>query len=198
MDSTTDLQRNRVGGGHSAFKGGFNMDMDSKADAQIGLRIELQPDSDSDSDTRSPPPPPPRGERRRDLRFSLGLVVNVHLVGRPDPVIVEMIDIGAKGARFRSADPARRAFVDPVGPTSGATSAATSAATPARQITLNLDQQAAFGFVVPGQHVCVATGKVTRIAPAPHQTPHLPQTEFVLSIERANDAFHGFLVSLAH
>jgi hypothetical protein len=53
---------------------------------------------------------------------------------------------------------------------------------------LRLDQEAAFGFVIPGQHVCVANGRVVRLG---------QDGEFVLSVDRANDAFHGFLVSLA-
>jgi hypothetical protein len=98
-------------------------------------------------------------ERRRSPRFRLALPVNVHVAWRSVPVTVELVDIGREGARFRSP--------------SGA---------------LRLDQEAAFGFVIPGQHVCVANGRVVRLGEA---------GEFVLSVERANDAFHGFLVSLA-
>ncbi len=97
-------------------------------------------------------------ERRRSPRFRLALPVNVHVAWRSVPVTVELIDIGREGARFRDA--------------SGA---------------LRLDQEAAFGFVSPGQHVCVANGRVVRLGDS---------GEFVLSVERANDAFHGFLVSL--
>ena len=98
-------------------------------------------------------------ERRRSPRFRLALPVNVHVAWRTVPVTVELIDIGREGARFRSPGGA-----------------------------LRLDQEAAFGFVIPGQHVCVANGRVVRLGEA---------GEFVLSVERANDAFHGFLVSLA-
>jgi hypothetical protein len=101
----------------------------------------------------------PLGDRRRYQRFRLGLPVNVHVAWRNEPVTVQLIDIGAKGARFRSG--------------SG---------------VLHLDQEAAFGFVSPGQHVCVANGRVVRVG---------GDGEFVLSVERANAAFHGFLGSLA-
>jgi hypothetical protein len=102
-------------------------------------------------------------ERRRTPRFRLALPVNVHVAWRNAPVTVELVDIGRDGARFRS----------PVGP-------------------LRLDQEAAFGFVIPGQHVCVANGRVVRLGDRPGE-----EGEFVLSVDRANDAFHGFLVSLA-
>ena len=100
-----------------------------------------------------------RGDRRRYQRFRLGLPVNVHVAWRNAPVTVQMVDIGQKGVRFRSGSDA-----------------------------LRLDQEAAFGFVIPGQHVCVANGRVLRLG---------GDGEFVLSVERANAAFHGFLVSLA-
>jgi len=102
-------------------------------------------------------------ERRRSPRFRLALPVNVHVAWRSAPVTVELIDIGRDGARFKS----------PAGP-------------------LHLDQEAAFGFVIPGQHVCVANGRVVRLGDRPGE-----EGEFVLSVDRANDAFHGFLVSLA-
>jgi hypothetical protein len=98
-------------------------------------------------------------ERRRCPRFRLALPVDVHVAWRNEPVTVELVDIGQGGARFRA----------PAGP-------------------LRLDQEAAFGFVIPGQHVCVANGRVVRLG---------ADGEFVLSVDRANDAFHGFLVSLA-
>lgn len=98
-------------------------------------------------------------ERRRSPRFRLALPINVHVAWRTVPVTVELIDIGREGARFKAPSEA-----------------------------LRLDQEAAFGFVIPGQHVCVANGRVVRLGDA---------GEFVLSVERANDAFHGFLVSLA-
>jgi PilZ domain len=105
------------------------------------------------------PPEEARSDRRRFQRYRLGLPVNVHVAWRNDPVTVQMVDIGAEGVRFRSG--------------SGA---------------LRLDQEAAFGFVIPGRHVCVANGRVLRVG---------GDGEFVLSVERANAAFHGFLVSLA-
>ncbi len=102
---------------------------------------------------------PGENERRRSPRFRLALPVNVHVAWRTAPVTVELVDIGRNGARFRA----------PTGP-------------------LRLDQEAAFGFVIAGQHVCVANGRVVRLG---------DDGEFVLSVERANDAFHGFLGSLA-
>ena len=102
-------------------------------------------------------------ERRRTPRFRLALPVNVHVAWRNAPVTVQLIDIGRDGARFRSLS----------GP-------------------MRLEQEAAFGFVIPGQHVCVANGRVVRLGERPGQ-----KDEFVLSVDRANDAFHGYLVSLA-
>jgi hypothetical protein len=98
-------------------------------------------------------------ERRRTPRFRLALPVNVHVAWRNAPVTVQLIDIGRDGARFKSL----------TGP-------------------MRLEQEAAFGFVIPGQHVCVANGRVVRVG---------EDGEFVLSVDRANDAFHGYLVSLA-
>ena len=162
--------------------------------------------------------------------------MTVHVAGRAEPVTVDMVDVGAKGVRFRrsrSAGPGQpvpaNAPAEAQTPSDGAagsdagagsdTSAGSDTgagsdtsdgrASPRR---IALDQQVAFGFVVPGQRVCVATGRVTRIvghAARPEKIPEailepileevppeIPE-EFVLSIERANDAFHGFLGSLA-
>ena len=85
--------------------------------------------------------------------------INLHIGGRPQPVTVEIVDIGARGARFR--------------------------ATPA---PVQIEEEAAFGFVSRDQHICVANGRVLRIG---------GNGDFVLSVERANAAFHSFLESLA-
>lgn len=53
---------------------------------------------------------------------------------------------------------------------------------------VRLDERAAFGFVLPDQPACMAKGRVVRIDGG---------GEFVLSLEHANDAFRGFLGSLA-
>ena len=140
----------------------------------------------------------PHGERRRHSRFSVALPVNIHLAGRPAPVTVEIVDIGAKGVRFRlpGAAPAElEARTEPGAEAGSEAPPAAHAGTRPDVRRINLDEQAAFGFVVPGHRVCVATGRVMRIVGG---AGRWGQDEFVLSIERANDAFHGFLGSLAH
>jgi hypothetical protein len=134
------------------------------------------------------------GERRRHLRFSVALPVNVHVSGRAEPVTVDMIDIGAKGVRFRLASVTAKevGVLSEVGEVGVLGELREPGAASASQRRIALDQQAAFGFVVAGQQVCVASGRVTRIVG--HAAG---QEEFVLSIERANDAFQGFLVSLS-
>jgi hypothetical protein len=102
------------------------------------------------------------GERRRHRRFRLGVEVNLHIGGRTNPVVVEIVDIGARGARFRAQPP-----------------------------PLRIEEEAAFGFVSIGpdvQHICVANGRVLRIG---------GDGDFVLSVDRANVAFHDFLAALA-
>ena len=74
--------------------------------------------------------------RRRHPRVPVGLPVEVHLSGRPDPVTVELSDIAAGGVRFRA---------------------------PANDVTLG--QRARFMFVVEGSGACAAEGSVTRINP---------------------------------
>ena len=77
----------------------------------------------------------PRDDRRQHLRFPLGLPVTLHLEGRNDAVVVEIVDIALKGVRFRAADRA-----PPV------------------------EQRASFGFVTSDRRTCVATGRVVRVA----------------------------------
>lgn len=73
-------------------------------------------------------------DRRRHSRFPLGLPVEMRLVGRQEPVTVELMDISAGGGRFRvvGAD-------------------------------VSVDQAASFGFVVPDQRRCLAQGRVIRV-----------------------------------
>ena len=77
----------------------------------------------------------PREDRRRHLRFALGLPVSVHLEGREEPVTVEIVDIAMKGVRFRAAD-----------------------------ATVPVEQRASFGFVTSDHRTCIATGRVLRVA----------------------------------
>jgi hypothetical protein len=98
-------------------------------------------------------------DRRRHARFRLGLPVKMHLDGDATPMTVELIDIGEQGVRFRLPGD-----------------------------SMQLDQRAAFGFVIPGQHVYVAHGRVVRVDDG---------GEFVLSLDQANHAFRNFLGSLA-
>jgi hypothetical protein len=74
--------------------------------------------------------------RRRHARVPVGLPVQVHLDGRADAIIVELIDLAAGGARFRAlSDEAR------------------------------VEQRAAFTMVVAGAGVCAAAGRVSRTQP---------------------------------
>ena len=73
-------------------------------------------------------------DRRRHLRFPLGLPVEMHLGGCSQPFTVEMMDLSAGGGRFRVA---------------GA--------------DVSVDQQATFGFVVPDQRRCSARGRIVRV-----------------------------------
>ena len=73
-------------------------------------------------------------DRRRHLRFPLGLPVEMHLSGRSQALTVEMMDLSAGGGRFR---------------VTGA--------------DVRVDQQATFGFVVPDQRRCSARGRIVRV-----------------------------------
>lgn len=141
-----------------------------------------------------------RVERRRHRRFRLELSVNVHLGGRPEPVTVEIVDIAARGVRFRS----------PAGSNGGNWHAGASAAGASvlgaslMRVSLSgvsLSEEASFGFVSREQHICVAHGRVLRVADKDAASGPAAATaapgEFVVSVERANAGFHSFLASLA-
>lgn len=76
---------------------------------------------------------PNRVERRRSARFPLGLPVLVHLTGHADPITAEVVDLSARGGRFRSLEEEVR-----------------------------VDQTASFAFVLPGERHCTAKGRVVR------------------------------------
>jgi hypothetical protein len=77
--------------------------------------------------TDSPP------DRRRHARFPLGLPVGVRLAGRRTPLVVELLDVSAAGARFHAVD-----------------------------AEVRVSERAAFGFVVPDRPSCQAQGLVVR------------------------------------
>jgi len=147
------------------------------------------------------------GERRRYRRFRLEQSVNVHLGGRPEPVTVEIVDIAARGVRFRS--PAGASVDSSTGPvfTDGRTG---SGGTPGvRILGVRILDEASFGFVSRDQHICVAHGRILRVAGAGDAERGVARQdsdvtpapagpgEFVVSVERANAAFHSFLATLA-
>ena len=72
-------------------------------------------------------------ERRKRPRFPLGLPVRVHLSGKSDPITAEVVDLSARGGRFRCIEE-----------------------------TVQVNQTASFAFVLPDQKHCVATGRVVR------------------------------------
>ena len=72
-------------------------------------------------------------ERRKSARFPLGLPVRVHLTGHADPITVEVVDLSARGGRFRCLDERAR-----------------------------VNQTASFAFVLPDERHCAAKGRVVR------------------------------------
>ena len=53
---------------------------------------------------------------------------------------------------------------------------------------IRIGDSARFGFVLPGQRHCMAAGRCVRVRAT---------GEFALNLERANDAFRGFMDSLS-
>jgi PilZ domain len=72
-------------------------------------------------------------ERRKSARFPLGLPVRVHLTGHADPITVEVVDLSARGGRFRCLD---------------------------ERVLVN--ETASFAFVLPDERHCAAKGRVVR------------------------------------
>lgn len=72
-------------------------------------------------------------ERRKKPRFPLGLPVRVHLTGHSAPITAEVVDLSARGGRFRCIDE-----------------------------TVQVNQTASFAFVLPGEKHCTARGQVIR------------------------------------
>ena len=101
----------------------------------------------------------PASDRRRHERVAVGLPVEVHVDDRPETLTVELIDIAAGGARMR----------------------------PLATCAVSVDQRATFGFIVPGDRRCVATGRVARVQAG---------GDFVVVLDRSNPAFLDFLASL--
>jgi hypothetical protein len=98
-------------------------------------------------------------DRRRHARFPLGLPVGVRLEGRRTPLVVELLDVSESGARFQTMGQ-----------------------------TVDVDERATFGFVVPDRSSCQARGLVVRADSS---------GQFVLALEDTNDAFVGFVRLLA-
>lgn len=72
--------------------------------------------------------------RRRHKRFPLGLPVELHVAGREQPVIVEIVDVSAGGVRLRALESA-----------------------------VKVAEQATLRFLLEGGRTCVAVGQVARI-----------------------------------
>jgi hypothetical protein len=124
--------------------------------------------------------------RRQHARFPLGLPVKLHVDGRDPPITVEVVDVSEGGARLR-------AFACPV----------------------RADQHATLRFLLPEQRTCVASGRVAWVeraldpvsatfsGPISTRGGSTPPSagsgtvDFVLRLEETNDAFRGFLASLA-
>ena len=78
-------------------------------------------------------------ERRRETRFPLGLPVGIQLAGRPQPIMVELLDVSARGGRCRSLEERDR---------------------------VRLDESASIAFVLQDQRRCCAQGQVIRCDPS--------------------------------
>jgi hypothetical protein len=76
---------------------------------------------------------PAKPDRRRAIRFPLGLPVRVRLAGNVHAMTVELMDLSAEGGRFRCAGE-----------------------------SVQVNQAASFAFVLPGQRHCLARGSVVR------------------------------------
>ena len=74
------------------------------------------------------------GNRRRHMRFPLGLPVELYVAGREAPIIVEVVDVSAGGVRLRALD-----------------------------ASVNVAEQATLRFLLPDQRACVAVGQVMRV-----------------------------------
>jgi PilZ domain len=96
-------------------------------------------------------------ERRHHARFSLGLPVRVRLPGQREPILVELMDISESGARFQAGD---------------------------NSSDVRVSERVVFGFVVPDQPSCHATGQVLRVDRS---------GQFVLALDGANPSFVGFI-----
>jgi hypothetical protein len=77
---------------------------------------------------------PAQHNRRRHMRFPLGLPVELHVSGRKQPVIVEIVDVSAGGVRLRALESA-----------------------------VSVAEQATLRFVLQGGRACVAVGQVVRV-----------------------------------
>jgi hypothetical protein len=77
---------------------------------------------------------PVQQNRRRHKRFPLGLPVELHVAGRAQPVIVEVVDVSAGGVRLRALESA-----------------------------VKVAEQATLRFLLPGGKPCVAVGQVARV-----------------------------------
>jgi hypothetical protein len=98
-------------------------------------------------------------EHRRHPRFALGLPVKLRLAGRAESITVELMDLSEAGGCFRATGD-----------------------------EVHVDDRAAFGFVIPGQRHCVASGRCVRVRAS---------GEFALYFDRANEAFRGFVANLS-
>ena len=98
-------------------------------------------------------------DHRRHPRFRLGLPVRLTITGRTEPLLAELVDVSEAGGCFRAAGE-----------------------------EVHLDDQATFGFVLPGARHCKASGHCVRVRGT---------GEFALFLDSVNDAFLGFLALLS-
>jgi PilZ domain len=101
-----------------------------------------------------------RVDRRKEERFFLGLPVKARVAERTAPLIVELTDISASGARFQAQE----------------------------NTDVVVDENVAFGFVVPGWPNCQAKGQITRVERT---------MQFAVTLDDTNEAFDGFIRLLA-
>lgn len=103
-------------------------------------------------------------ERRRHRRFTVGVPVRLREQGVAASTMIELSDVSFHGCRLRT--------LSDVG-------------------APELDTRVAFGFVLPGQKIALARGRVVR------QIDEAQGGGIGLVIERANLTFYEFLMTLA-
>jgi PilZ domain len=103
-------------------------------------------------------------ERRRHPRFPLGLPVRLQTEGSPEATTIELADVSVRGCRLS-------AFLETAAPANAT--------------------RVALGFVLPGQRIALAKGRIVR------QYSDASGEGVGLAIEHANGAFYEFVQAVS-